>query len=463
MVILPQPTSLAATIGKGLGQGVERGVQTGLLQNAFANLKNLPQGSSLVDMIGTVGPQLLQTPGGAQLLGELAPLLQKEAIMGGYESAKSAQPQTVPGIPQSSPTQAIPSNIPMEQKTKPMKTDLFKTGEISPSKESTYPQQAAQPSPPKLMTPEEMMERERYYAEQFRKSGALPDPGTIQGLVQKEQEQRLLNIKQYEQERSTREEAQAKASHEALARFQASGVGETPEDNTVFEKFYNDAYQGGARDPNSAYQAARTNYRKFDAARKGIRREIDLSGPIFTAARKLSGTYKDADSIIKDLQPMVKEYKELGLVPELRDELSGLGLGPEQIESTIFHPSKQEMSVYNRIPPNKNYKPPSPKEQTRNEFPGSESVLNTDQFVKFKDYISDILNNNPDTNLLTLRGYLNQDKKYAWQDINRAVQQLIDEGDFSPNNYQFDQLNVLKSPPLPGLISQFQYLWKGKK
>ena len=88
-IISPSPRAMqAGQIGEALGIGVgkhfpdpQQQVQKRLLQES---LSKLPENASPRDLLTTIGPQLLTTPGGAQLLSELAPLFKKSAQSNAY-------------------------------------------------------------------------------------------------------------------------------------------------------------------------------------------------------------------------------------------------------------------------------------------------------------------------------------------------------------------------------------------
>lgn len=459
--ILPQPTSLAAQIGQGLGQGVQQYVGQQRLSSAFDQLKNLPQGSGLIEQLGAIAPALLQVPGGSQLLGELAPLLQKQAIAQTYAGDYGSM--QAPGAPQGQGplTQALQTQ-PQETPQQKYSTSLAYGGTpeqvqtVHP--ESTYPQISTQPQV-QVMTPDQMNMRAREMVSQSR--GQISPQEAIK-LVQNENQQIIQNAEFQERQRQNRETFQQTQSQEGLARFQASKEGKEPQDDVVFEKLYQDAIHT-ARDPNAAYTEARDKFREFAVARRAIKGQLDLAGPFTKLGRLATGKYKDADTVLRDIQPQIQQFKKYGLYDEARDLLAGdLGLGPEQVETALFYPSKEQKSLYNSISPNKNYPEYSPA-NIRPRFAGNESLLKEDQYPKFKKQIAEILNQDPQANLLVLRGILNQDKHYAWQDISKAMGELVADGSFKPTPQQSNEMGLIIQPPLPGLVEQFQYLWKGKK
>ena len=113
---------------------------------------------------------------------------------------------------------------------------------------------------------------------------------------------------------------------------------------------------------------------------------------------------------------------------------------------------------------------PVPGGQVRIKDPAAESypgdqfrIQDRNDFEKFKTEVEGYLKKYPDANLVTLRGRLNQDKRYAWQDISKAVGELMEERRFTPDNFQYSQLPVINQAPLPGMVEQFNEWLKETK
>jgi hypothetical protein len=265
-----------------------------------------------------------------------------------------------------------------------------------------------------------------------------------------------------EEERGVREGKQLSQTERIMKRFDNSSIQpKSEEDKFVFEKFANDAKD--AANENDQYLYAKAKYNQFDNARNGLIREAEVPGFFDRMFGKLGGSYKNKESVIKDIQPAIKKLKDLGLENQARSILSGdVGLGMEDTELALNPPSKEENKFYTSFPKNSNYKEGSFVEGGLR-FPGEESALTGDKFINFKEKIADYLSKNPDANIVSLRGILNADKKYAWTDISKSLSELMDEGRFTPNPIQEQQWNVVKSPPIPGLGSLFKEFWRGTR
>lgn len=468
----PTPSS-ASMIGNALGTGISKNfpdpqqlVQRGMLQEAMSKL---PENASYIDMLKTIGPQLMTTPGGSQLLAEMGPILQKQAqtkayldYVNGMNNQRDGYQGQGVNTDQSTPPPVVNASMASgnnKGEVKPFGKDYYRNPVPPVGKEGTYPKMSALPEPKRLLTPEQMQQKKQQLAMSSLAQGQAADPIAIENLIMNEQNQIMKYNEQIEAERQTREKSQQDRSKRLLTRFNNAVESKDPEDSSVFERFANEARD--ASNENDAYQYARTKYNQFETARNGLKREADVPGFFTKLYRKSMGTYKDKEDMIKGLQPNIRKLVDLGLEDQARQILSNdIGLGMEDTELALYPPSKEESNLYNSFSNN-----PKRGKYDGNElrFPGEESALDKNEFIKFKDNILNILDKYPDTNIVALRGVLNQNKGYSWTDISRAFSELIDEGRYELDPIIEKQLNVIKSPPIPGLGAMFKEFWTGTK
>lgn len=467
-IISPSPRAMQqGQIGQALGIGVNKNfvdpqqiVQRDMLRNA---LSNVPENSSYLDILKNVGPEFMSTPGGSQLLSEMAPLLQKEAQANAYLNYLKTQSTGGNSVNQSGQTVGGNTVNPTltqgaNAEVKPFGQEYFKNPIPPVGKEGTYPKMSALPEPIPLMTPEEMKQRSEQLTAQSLAQGHQPDPIAIENLIGNEQNRRINYNANIEKERGVREEKQQDMSKRMMTRFDNAHPNSTPEDQTVFEKFANEAKD--AANENDAYVYARAKYNQYENAKNGLIRESDVPDFVTKMYRQAVGTYKSKENLIKDLQPNIKKLKDLGLENEARAILStNVGLGKEDVELAMYPPSKKEIGMIDKLSTNPQYS----KSNVKARYPGEEVSLDFEGFNKFKDQLANFLDQNKDANLAGLRGILNTDKKYAWTDISKAIAELIDEGRFSPNPIQEQQMTVIKSPPISGLGSLFTDFFKGTR
>lgn len=481
--VLPPPYNLGTAIGQATGQGVQSGLQDALMfhaqQQRLSNTINKIQQANpqiaknpyLSQVLG-LSP-LLAHPGGAQLLGEVAPLLQKtalaEAQMNAINAARNAIPpgmQPTQVSPLSAPTN-IPSGQPQETPTQ-LETPWSKYlhPQVSTSPLSTFPQTTAGPTTTPEMSPSQL---DAFALDYMSRAAQLGTPATYdQGMAigQARNEQIRASNDVIRSQQISREDAQKKLTSDIVERAindRLINTDEWPEGRTIVEKLA--LQQSGAPNRTEAWENVRTNLRSIQNARSSLLRNYEVPGPLSKAYRKLNGSFKEKEQAIKDMQPNLDVFRKHGLFEDARNVLvNTVGLGPEDAERALFPPSKQEAGVLQSFP--KHMIQGRGKELEPRElevFPGELAKLSPEKFPEFKNQMADFLAKNPGANLLTARGFLNQDKGYAWQDIVKAIDELIQERRFFPNLEQDKQLNVIREAPIQGLSNWFKFLWKETK
>jgi len=469
----PRPTE-ASILGGALGQGIARNfpqpeqmVQKGLLQQAF---DKLDPSLSYEEQLAAIVPTLMTTQGGAEALQTIAPILQQRAKNRAISEAikdeqnitqqqdRPSQPKTGGGIPVQPSSQVGVS----EGEITPQEAeDKFRVPSPPGSEEPIYPQMSAGPQKKPLLSPDEMKNYALGLMQVSDKTGAPMSFQEGMQLAQQEQQNRENFNQRIGQEQETRLQYIKDLNADVVERAVNSGLIQNADDEarTVAERLGFEARD--AETPAARWEFVRTGLRKYNNAREGIQRESKIPGPFTVLGRKIIGTYKDKETVQKDLKPFVDTYKEYGLYDELRNELTtSLGMGPEDAEVTIFPLTSEEKNSIGRFSTNttkpifKRYEP----------YPGEGFNLNNqEKFDKFKNNLSDYLKKFPKANLVTLRGRLNQDKRYSWNDISRAIGELQEENRFVPDNYQYSQLPIINKAPLPGLSEQFKEWWKFTK
>jgi hypothetical protein len=475
----PGPT-ISQAFGKGLTNTFEpqlqRSLQMSQLQRALEPLQSKEfENQSYTQQLGQLLPALLSTPGGAQLAGELAPVLNQRAQNQSYlrylderkDQRNQSKKQQIPSI-----SNATGENLgvqvegpdgeisrygyrnPEEQK--------YRNPQAYKSPESTTPLQTMQNQAAIPLTADQIQDEIENIIRSSTASGKPISYGEANQIVQQDQANRLKQNELLENEKQRREESYDKRMSEGVAQARNSGIIETPEDEPIFKKFLEEGK--GEKNSTEQYIQAKNKFNKFSQARDSIKRSFSVPNAITGTYRKMMGSYKGKEQIIRDLQPNIKIYKELGLIDELRNDLSEtVGLGTEDTETAIFPPTKQQRTDWNNIPINRN----QPKEvesfltstgPENVEFPGDDFMMPRDQFSKFKENLYGHLQKYPETNLTALRGFLNQDRKYAWQDISNAFNELMEEGRFKPDQLQLHEMNIIQNAPIPGLAELFDHL-----
>lgn len=468
--ILPERTSLASELGRALGGGLQEGLGQANQQNYNQDrlskaLSNVKPGQNFVEQFKAIAPALLSTPGGAQAIGDILPLLQRQSQNDAYLGNGSPSANT--------PNQSsqVPGQFNQNQQTQKTQQRQF-TGNnqqdfrnpVSPvSPESNFPQKSSGPQPKPELSPEQVEARAKDYV----RSGMTIAEGKQQALL--DNQVIKSDNDRIEAQKERQNEANKMLYNDVFQRAENSGLIKHPEDRTIAEKLAHEARN--AETPTKAWEYVRSGLEKFNAARSSIETSFDAPGPITSVYRKLNGTYKDKETIIKDLQPDLEEFRKYGLYDQARNLLTDtVGLAAEDVETALFPMTESQKKDLNKFGKNPNIFakresiiPGYKGNEFQDNFPGEKFNLPSEKFNSFKQEIGNYLKNNPDANLLTMRGYLNQDKKYSWQDISNAVNQLIAEGQFTPDNQQSKQRILLKEAPLPGFASIFNFLLTGTK
>lgn len=471
--ILPPKKNLGSHIGQatgqGLAQGIQTGVQRGILQDAFNKFAQNPNGN-FREGLAELAPILLTTPGGAQALGDLASVL-------GTQSNNEAIRRSIDQRRQKLGSEPIQGATSQETQQFPQKNtegqQVYRKGKTPVSAETPFPEITAGPTTQKEMSPRQL---ENYALDTVENSlnTGKPISYTEAFKLATEQNKEIRDSNsQILKEKIIREEAQSKLAQSMVTRAKNSGLIKSPEDITVVEKLALQAKN--APNESEGWEYVRSKMRAFDSAKEGLRRELSLGNPVTNFHRRLFGNYKDEQQIIKDLQVPLNQFRKLGLTDEAKDILvNDLGLGNEQAHAAIFPLDDKEKQDLQRFPSNSQKNIPIAARQagvteshnwgdSQEPFPGEEMMQSPDKFNKFKDELEGFLKQNKDIDLVLLRGNLNREKRYAWQDIYRAIDELVAERRFDPDLEQEKQLNTIKQAPIPGVGAYFQNIWSGKK
>lgn len=482
---------LAESLGQALGTfggtvggeklGFERNV--GRLEKAF---NKADPNKTFIEQLRDIAPTLLSTQGGAQALGELAPLLAKQAESKAIRDAIDKRKQGLtsggnapPGMQQQNqpnqPGPQFPQSQP--QDTRPPKppgmseTDYNLRYPKQPwSPENVFPERTAGPTPLKELSPAEKEFRRLELMENSAAYGPAMSYAEASNIVEKEQQDIKDANNQIQLEKDRIDQAQKVLGADMVKRAKAEGLVKesNPEDEAVVEKLALQAKN--APSAVDAWTYVKSGVEDYQRARADIQREIsDIGSDALTnAARWANGTYKSKEQTIKNIQPQIEIYKKYGLINELRNDLQdGLGWGAEDAETAMFPFEGQAKEQIDNFPKNnkkvKKLSPVPGVNYVTDIFPDERYNLSGDEYAQFKDNLRNYLSDNPSVNLVALRGNINQDKRYSWNDFATVISELIKEGKFKPDRIQSQQISIISHAPLPGLASQFGFGLTGTK
>ena len=472
--------STASMIGNALGMGVaknlpqpEQMVQRGLLRDAFSKINpNMDMSQNLQN----IAPELLTTAGGVEALNTILPMMQKQAQTQAYKQyidnqrkgiSQQRQLPQQSQIPQDQNNELLQQIQPRQQKPgqiPDVRSTLYQDYIIQKQEEAqTYPEITAGPEITRLLSPDERRKAAYDLMEQSNLAGNPISLEQSMNIVDREQQSIAANNEQIRIEQQRRKSEIKDITSGYVKRAINAGLinPDRPEDITVAEELAMENRKNA--NPSEAWKNIRKGLREWKSAKNTIQREFGIKGPFSELYNKAIGNYKDVETVINNLQNDLDKYRKYGLIDEARKDISTyLGFGPELTERAIFPFTKEQSSELDKFPGN--IIPRKERAPTIHDvFPGELYNLDANKFDKFKDYLENYLGKNKDINLISLRGVLNQNKKYSWQDISKAIGELIEEDRFTPNYTQDQQLKVINQAPLPGLMEQFKFLWTGKK
>lgn len=443
---------LAEKLGTALGQGVGKNFvppEQLVQQNRLSeSINKIPQNASMIDTLKAIGPQMMTTPQGAQLLEALLQMQQKEAL------AKSLSTLYQPKGGQSG--QPTPQNLPITPEEVP--TVQRRGAKVPKSEFTPFPKRAILPEPAPIPTADEQQQMLHQVLQTQMASGAIPDPVAAENIVNQRIQRIRDQNKDVEEQRLRIRQAQDKNIADSLARAQAEDLLTDPMDRAVFEQAANEARE--AENPNDVFKYAREKTNQFKTVRNDLTRQLEIPGLVDRTMQKLGGSYKEKQQVIDDIQPQIQKLIDMGYRREARAILTDhFGLGPEDAERTMFPLTDEQKKLYSGFPSS-----PKPiKTGPYKEFGElQKNVLSDKQFQNFKGELEYLLSQDPEANLIALRGDL-INKGYTWQDISKGINQLINDGQFDPDPIQLEQLPYIKASPLPGLAQEFRLFWKGTK
>lgn len=484
----------AGQIGAGLGRNLyEQGQynqQKSRLKQAFGNLQ---KGGSFLQNLEAVGPDLLSVPGGSQLLAELAPVLRQDVESRNAEAGTrlaneqlnqfktqqgpgQQQPQAVvPEVGQTSPSVQA-GTIPQspEENAQPQEDfpgeNNLRYPNAQGSQNTLFPSRNVNPQPLPELSPQDKQNLKAKFVLESRANGKPVTPSEADAFVDKLAMDVQSHNSRLKTEQTETAAAQATLTNGMVDSMQKEKlINNTPTDRAVVQKFALEARDKVTEGEQFNYVKSRT--KEYDDAKNGIMTVGSLDNHLMNAVyNKPFGVYKAKEQIRKDIQKSLPFMKEHGLIDEARNLIAdSTGFGAIDTEATLFPMGENQKKYINEtFKPNGQYqerfkfgKLLNPR--VSDEFPGEEAIMPETEYLKFKEDVLGTLQKYPKTNLVTLSSDLNQGKKYAWQDVNKAYNELIAEKRWTPDGIQRHQLNIVQQPPMPGLGKWFDFLWKDTK
>lgn len=468
--ILPPKYNLGDQLGQSLQRGYEDTVKPALqqkyqekrLRDAFNKIE---PGGDFLEQLKNIAPELLTTPGGAQALeslaGPLATAAQNSAVATAIKNRREGQ--NPPGQSGGNSPNGIPGNSPSGQSNPNGQPVDFRNPKPPKSAQNPFPEVTVGPTTQPEMSPRQIEDYALDIMDQNRLSGKPTDLASARQIALNANEDTRKYNQGIQKEKDAIAEAQKAQTQHMVERARNAGLIKNPGDEmeTIISKFALDAKN--APNDEVAWEYVRTKAREAESKKNGLLRNYQVPGAIEKGFQKITGSFKEQEIAEKEAQPYLDFYRDNGLYDEARKALTvDIGLGPEDTERWLFPFDKKQKEELKTFPRN-DKKVISTGTGFSSIFPGEQYKLEQGKFDSFKDNLSKFLKENPKTNLVALKGQLNRDNKYAWQDISRAMNELVAEKRFNPDGVQDSQLKVVNAPPLPGLAQQFKFMWGGTK
>ncbi len=178
------------------------------------------------------------------------------------------------------------------------------------------------------------------------------------------------------------------------------------------------------------------------------------------AGNKLLDTGREKEQEEKAVKIRLKPLLDLGLYDTARLALNEIGYYPEEVENLITTQGENTKKTLAQLSPIKKDKEVPKKKWDIESIDILSNTLSPSIFPKkqydpqdinkFRDNLSQVLKNDPSTNLILLRKSY-EDKGIDWREFKNALDDQIISGQFALNDENSNQFDLLDEPPLDGL------------
>lgn len=163
----------------------------------------------------------------------------------------------------------------------------------------------------------------------------------------------------------------------------------------------------------------------------------------------ITGTSRSDEERKKSIRTAAKPFLDRGEYSVVRNELSKKGYGPEETEeiiSNLSEQTKKSLNDFQKIPA-----PPKRVSTMKGNDVQDPSyrtfATNPEGQQKFGQNLQSTLEKDPNTNLLLLRKAY-QDKGVDWNAFKSELDNLLESGQWQPNDEQSKMLEYIQEPPL---------------
>lgn len=447
----PNP-SAAAMIGNALGTGLGKNfidpqqlLQRQLLQKSLEEAKtsiNKPGATQLERMIEFMKAGA-GIPGSERYMGQLLPLVQQITAAENAQKAPFGQQE---GQVQ---TQQPIENLELNDYLTPKQENPFFPSNVGAQQETgNLPQEATTGIKEPIASTQQLLKMSKPYAAQKTAAGMPTTPQEAFEELKAINEDRKIHNKEIDAELGKRIASQreyGRLAQEKLNEVMPNAGSE----ETAYIKRKVEELAGQNKSEADIERLAAGEARKYKNLISQISNDIPAQRVQNRPVMKLLGTSKSEEQARNDLRVKLKPLLDAGLYDKARSILSERGYMPEEREMIISNLGENALKTMSQMPSLQ------PREgafqRAANKALFKENTYDPEQIQSFKQNLQDVLTKDPSTNLILLRRKYEDEKGVDWRMFKDSLNDLIDQGVFTPNDDQFNMLNKLDQPALNNL------------
>lgn len=457
-VTTPRP-SLGAALGQGINQvltpRLEQQYQRGLTQEALQQVRGIGNNPNATpfDLASSLISATAGIPGAERYVGQLFPVLMKEL--------QARQAQNVNYAPQDRTPerqQFNQENQPIQVQQLPafganrqqMQQNQFFPSNLGPNQEpGNLPQAATEGRVrPVLDLPALRDEGKRIARESTREGIPMTPAEGFQIAKENNEENKLYNAN-VEKETQARKESQREYGNIAVEKLEKVLPGATDEQKAYFKR-KGEEIAGRSQSEADTERTLAKEATKFKNTLSNIENDIPPARTYNKIFQETLGTGKEYEKAKNDLRLKLDPLLKEGLYDTARNLLSKLGYYPEEREGIITDLGEGASKAVSEMPQIKKIQRLKPIKEGELFTHEMENFYTPQQHAQVNGALEKALTTDPSANLILLRREFEK-KGIDWREFKDNLNELVQQGKFSLNDDQSNQLRTLDQPPLNNL------------